>query len=66
MFFEKYAGGRIGHEGSEHTENKSSEHEGSSIGKDLLVDAAETHILPVEARLIRTSEQEGAGPVGCA
>src|SRR5262245_47936845 len=66
MFRQKIVGEWVGDHRSQYTQDKSSKKEWHGVGHDLLIDRAETHIVPVESWTIRSSEQEGSDPVGGA
>ena len=59
-------GERVGDGRTEDTQDTSAKKEGHSVGDDLFIDRAETHIMPVEGGAVGSAEQEGADPIGGA
>jgi len=66
VFCNKITGGRIGEERSDETEDEASQRKGNGIRQDLLIEAGETEIVPIERRCIGAPDQECAAPVGSA
>jgi len=66
MFGHEIVGDWVGESGSEEAQDKAAKKEGYGVGHDLFIDRTETHIMPVEGRAVRSTEQERTDPIGGA
>src|SRR6185295_16640996 len=66
IFGDDIVGKWVGERRTKEAQDKSTKKEGDGIGHDLFIDCAESHIMPVERRGLRSAEQQCTDPVGGA
>src|SRR6185369_14133606 len=66
IFGDDIVGKWVGERRTEEAQDKSTNKERYGVGHDLFVDRAETHIMPIEGRGLRSAEQQCPDPIGGA
>ncbi len=64
IFGNEITGGGVGEERADEAEDHASERKGDGVGQDLLIQAGNAEIVPVECRHIGSADQQRAAPVG--